>query len=133
MLAHWRGVVLLVFSTQGMCMFVLRPDTESEVVIGFDVGYYAPNGVFVMLATFVDHSAVGDIPSRAGIRAAFKSAAAMVSVLNGGDVSAMPPLNTGDRHGVPGSLIEEWDCYRGMMPDGLGQFGAKVPDQKVVQ
>tara|TARA_R110002051_G_scaffold166052_1_gene237010 strand:- start:73 stop:468 length:396 start_codon:yes stop_codon:yes gene_type:complete len=131
-------------------MFVLRPDTESEMVIGFDVGYYAPNGVFVMLVTFVDYSPQegSDRPERARVAEAFKAAAALVSVLNGGDVSAMPLLNAAGQHGVRAGIIEEWDCHRGsvragiieewdchrgMMPDGLGQFGAKVPNRKVVR
>jgi len=117
------------FSTQGMCVFVLRPDTESEMVIGFDVGYYAPNGVFVMLVTFVDYSPQkgSDRPERARVAEAFKAAATLVSVLNGGDVSAMPLLNTGVRDGVRAEIIDEWYGHRHAMPDGLGQFGAKVP------
>lgn len=116
-------------------MFVLRPDTESEMVIGFDVGYYAPNGVFVMLVTFVNYRPRkgSDRPERARVAEAFKDAAALVSVLNGGDVSAMPLLTTGGRDGVRAEIIEEWDCHRHVMPDGLGQFGAKVPGQKVVR
>ena len=116
-------------------MFVLRPDTESEMVIGFDVGYYAPNGVFVMLVTFVDYSPQegSDRPERARVAEAFKAAAALVSVLNGGDVSAMPLLNAVDQHGVEAEIIEEWDCHKHVMPDGLYQFGQKVPNRKVVR
>jgi hypothetical protein len=109
-------------------MFVLRPDTESGMVIGFDVGYYAPNGVFVMLATFANYNPRKGSggPEMARVAEAFKDAAALVSVLNGGDVSAMPPLNGTGWTSVRSQIIEEWGVGGHVMPDGLHQFGEKV-------
>jgi len=113
----------LSFSTQGMCMFVIRPNTQHDEIIGWDVGYYAPNGVWVGLTRFRPTYQSDEAKQQAVNLPAFLDAVRMVSALNGGDTSIVPDLSCPK---YP-TLIDTWgDWGAEIRPDGLCDFG-EVP------
>lgn len=101
-------------------MFVIRPYTEYGEVLAWDVGYYAPNGVWVCLARFRGRYQEDPAMQQEVNLRRFSDAVLMVSALNGGDASIVPELKWPE-------LVETWgDDGAEIRPDGLDDFG-EVP------
>jgi len=101
-------------------MFVIRPSAQHDEVIGWDVGYYAPNGVWVGLTRFHPSYEGDAVKQQKANLPAFLDAVHMVSALNGGDTSLVPDLSCLQ---YP-TLIDLWgDEMSSTRPDGLDDFG----------
>jgi len=101
-------------------MFVIRPGTKFGEVIGWDVGYYAPNGGWVGLTRFHPSYENDAVKQQKVNLSAFLDAVRMVSALNGGDTSLVPDMS----RFMYGTLIDTWGSeVLVARPDGLDDFG----------
>jgi len=103
-------------------MFLIRPSTQFNEIIGWDVGYYAPNGVWVGLTRFHPSYENDAVKQQKVNLPVFLDAVHMVSALNGGDTSLVPDLSC-PRYPT---LIDTWgDEMLSTRPDGLDDFGER--------